>query len=99
VRRTLRFHPAAVTEAEAAADWYAKRSGRAAANFVSDLSASLEKISERPGQFPPGPFGTRRLAMRRYPYQVIFRESGAELQIIAIAHGRRRPEYWRSRTP
>jgi plasmid stabilization system protein ParE len=44
----LRFHPAALAEAEAAIDWYRERGKTAAENFISDLSDSLGKIREHP---------------------------------------------------
>src|SRR5579872_5281815 len=34
---SLRFHPAALEEAEAAVDWYAQRSGRAAGMFLDAI--------------------------------------------------------------
>jgi hypothetical protein len=34
---------------------------------------------------------------RDFPYFVVFRETTGGLEIIAVAHGRRRPGYWRDR--
>jgi hypothetical protein len=35
--------------------------------------------------------------MRRFPYLVVYREVSTGLQVIAVAHGRRRPGYWKNR--
>lgn len=35
--------------------------------------------------------------MDRYPYQVIYREEAGEVIVIAVAHAKRDPEYWRGR--
>jgi toxin ParE1/3/4 len=39
----------------------------------------------------------RRIPLRRFPYFVIYRARGGELEILAVAHQSRRPAYWRSR--
>jgi len=42
-------------------------------------------------------FNTRRVVLSRFPYIVVFRETVTEIEIVAVAHGRRRPGYWRER--
>jgi plasmid stabilization system protein ParE len=39
----------------------------------------------------------RRRNISRWPYGIVYVLDADELVIIAIAHHRRRPEYWRSR--
>jgi plasmid stabilization system protein ParE len=41
--------------------------------------------------------GTRRILLKGYPYFVIFRELPRKIQIIAVAHAKRRPAYWAKR--
>jgi plasmid stabilization system protein ParE len=93
--RSLQIHPAALEEAEAATDWYAERSRRAAVGFLKELGRSIRQVSERPEQFPEFEFGTRRIMLRTY--LLVFRETELAVEIIAIAHGRRQPGYWRDR--
>jgi hypothetical protein len=33
----------------------------------------------------------------RYPFSIIYREMPREIQIIAVAHAKRRPGYWAKR--
>jgi hypothetical protein len=35
--------------------------------------------------------------LNRYPYFVVFRELPRKIQIIAVAHAKRRPGFWASR--
>jgi plasmid stabilization system protein ParE len=93
----VRFHPIAVEEAEAAMRWYAERSERSAALFVEELEALLSRIAAHPAAFPGGEGGTRRALFRRFPYVIVFRESRGVIQIVAVAHGRRKPGFWRDR--
>ena len=39
----------------------------------------------------------RRFPVRRFPYFVVYRELPEQIQIIAFAHHRQRPGYWRNR--
>ncbi|HEX9460775.1 MAG TPA: type II toxin-antitoxin system RelE/ParE family toxin [Thermoanaerobaculia bacterium] len=41
--------------------------------------------------------GVRRHTLSDWPYGIFYRLRGDELIIVAIAHHRRRPGYWRSR--
>ena len=37
------------------------------------------------------------MVLRRFPLVIVFRKTAAGVEIIAVAHGRRRPGYWRER--
>jgi plasmid stabilization system protein ParE len=84
-------------EAEAATEWYRQRSIRAATMFLDELDRAVDRIGEHPRQFPEFAFGTRKMVLRKFPYVVVFRETAAGVEILAVAHGRRRPGYWRDR--
>ena len=73
---SLRIHPAALEEAEAALDWYAQRSKRAARMFLDDLDRAMDQIGQNPEQSPRHDFGTRRIVLRRFPF-VILPEGGS----------------------
>jgi len=93
----VRIHPAALEEVEAATDWYAQRSRRAAERFVDELDLAIDQIARNPAQYPLREFGTRRTVLQRFPFVIVFRKAAAGVEIIAVAHGRRRPGYWRAR--
>ena len=94
---SLRIHPAALEEAEAATDWYAQRSSRAAERFLDELDRAVDQIARNPKQYAGHDFGTRRMVLQRFPFVIVLREREAGVEIVAIAHGRRRPGYWRDR--
>jgi len=95
---SVRFHPAAVAEAKAAHGWYAKRNPSAATAFMAALDAAVSAIRNSPGRWPQHSHGTRKYLLRRFPYAVIYRITDATIQVVAVAHGRRRPGYWRRRS-
>jgi plasmid stabilization system protein ParE len=93
----LEFHPDAVLEAKSAHEWYAGRSPNAAEAFVAELDHAVELIREAPDRWPGHLNKTRRYVLRRFPFLVIYRKSGSVIQVIAVAHAKRRPGYWRPR--
>jgi hypothetical protein len=39
----------------------------------------------------------RRAPVKRFPYHVIYLDLKATIRVLAVAHDRRRPVYWKSR--
>jgi toxin ParE1/3/4 len=63
--------------------------------FLDELDRAIDRIGRNPEQYPPHDLGTRRMVLRRFPFVIVFRKAAAAAEIIAIAHGRHRPAYWR----
>lgn len=95
--RQIVIHPDAVAEARAAAQWYRERSPLAADAFLAELDRAVERIAENPEMYPHYVLGTRRYLLQHFPFYLVYREVAGKLQLVAIAHGRRRPEYWKKR--
>jgi len=95
--RSVRFHPAAAQEADEAAAWYAERSTRAGIRFLDELDRLIDLIRASPESFPVFDSGLRRAVFRRFPFYVVFRMEDLNITVLAIAHGKRRPRYWRGR--
>ncbi|HJU60896.1 MAG TPA: type II toxin-antitoxin system RelE/ParE family toxin [Candidatus Binatia bacterium] len=92
-----RLHPNAIAEARAAYRWYSERNPSAAIAFMTELDHAIDEIEKSPERWPVHLHGTRKFLLRRFPYGVIYRITERDLQVIAVAHGRRRPGYWRTR--
>ena len=95
--RPVEVHPEAVLEAQAAYKWYHDRNDTAAEAFLAELDRAVELISESPMRWPIYLHGTRHFLLHRFPFGVVYRELGETLQIVAVAHGRRKPGYWKGR--
>ena len=94
------YHPEARAELLAAADWYENQQPGVGLNLHDDVNAALAKISRDPGigaRYRNGPHLFYRL--KRFPYVIYYRELANVVWIAAIAHGRRRENYWRKRKP
>ena len=96
-RFAVEFHPLAADEVEAAESWYRERNETAATRFRRELDRAVGLIAERPEAAPPYVGNTRRFLLRRFPFFVVYRVFSQRIQVVAVAHARRRPHYWRQR--
>jgi toxin ParE1/3/4 len=100
--RRVRLEPEAEAEIESAMAWYEQKRPGLGAGFLDEVHRSLESLrSPAPACGPvpgvsPG-LGVKRLLVKRFPYSVVLVEEPGAVRILAVAHGRRRPGYWRER--
>jgi plasmid stabilization system protein ParE len=99
VARELEYLEEALEEAEAAARWYAERNAAAAVGFSEEIDAAESAIAQFPEAWPRFDHGTRRYLLRRYPFSIVYRVEPSRILVVAVAHGHRRPRYWKSRVP
>ena len=92
----LELHPDATIEAREARLWYAERSAEAATRFFLELERALDLIAETPMRWPVRS-GVRKYVMHRFPFVIFFRVRDPKVEVIAVAHARRRPRYWKDR--
>lgn len=91
------FLPVARQEYEEAHAWYRARSERAAAGFEERIEQALERIAEAPEWWPAYDERHRSYLLKRYPYVLIYRIVSGQVLIVAVAHAKRRPGYWKDR--
>jgi plasmid stabilization system protein ParE len=99
--RTLRVLPEAEEELAEAAAWYeAKRTGLGV-ELIAVVDRAFEEILEAPLACTlwrdDRPY--RRWILQRFPYVVFFHIEGEVVEVVAVAHAKRRPGYWAVRTP
>jgi plasmid stabilization system protein ParE len=82
---------------KAAHAWYVRQSVQAADDFYEELLPALDRVQEQPRLYPPYLYGTQRVVLHQFPLSIVYRELLHEVQIVAIAHAKRRPGYWSSR--
>ena len=97
------FHPEAYAEFDAAIEHYGSIPDRRelAADFAQLLIDRIRaEVSAGVGRLPQFPRTSATYSkLARFPYLLIFHErpDDEEVDIVAIAHERRRPGYWRDR--
>lgn len=94
----VEFDSEASNELFAAHFWYLERSRNAAQRFKDAVEFAVLAILAAPERFPNARHGCRRCMLKRFPYAVVFKKLTAEIiVVVAVAHVRRRPGYWRTR--
>lgn len=89
--------PAAREDLLEAFEWYLSRSERAASNFLAEVSRGMAIVARAPEIWPEFSAHTRRYPLHRYPFSLLYRYSAGVVTIVAVAHQKRRPGYWRGR--
>jgi plasmid stabilization system protein ParE len=93
------LHPRAIHDAREARRFYGRASVALAIQFMDELDAAIARIAAAPQMWSPHLHGTRMCRLRRFPYHVVYAEGVAAVLVVAVAHNRRRPGYWRHRLP
>ena len=94
---SYRYLPAAREDLNKAAAFYEAAVPGLGEAFLDDVERAIEDLRENPriGALVTRAF--RRALLRRFPFAIVYAERGDELVVVAIAHHRRRPGYWRGR--
>lgn len=97
--KRLRDHPSVGVELAEARNWYDKAQPGLGRELVLEVDRALIAVAE--GSLPtvqhPTVREVRRVMLKRFPYWVVVLERPDEVVVIAVAHMKRRPEYWRNR--
>jgi len=94
----ITLHLEAEAEYEHAIAWYLERNPQAAERFESAFHETIEAIGSHPGMFPFCDEVHRYVLMKRYPYSLVYRLDGEVACVLAVAHSKRLPGYWSSRS-
>ena len=96
---TFWFHPAAQAEHLETVVYYESRRAGLGAHYLAAFELALERIgaNRRSYRIVHAP-NIRRAPMPRFPFSIIYREASEEVEILAVAHHKRRPAYWIARS-
>ncbi|MGH8763475.1 MAG: type II toxin-antitoxin system RelE/ParE family toxin [Nitrosospira sp.] len=93
----IRYLPDALRDFDEALAYYFERSPDAAQRFAEAVRAEERTIHDFPElAYSPGA-GLRTLRLTRFPYSLVYLLGKHEIVIIAVAHQKRRPVYWKKR--
>lgn len=96
-RRVMSVHPECRAEIADALRWYREKDPRVGANLRDAINHAAENVRRLPGTWPTYLFQTRRFLVSGFSYSFVYRENGSFIQVIALAHAKQRPGYWRDR--
>lgn len=95
--RRLRFHPEASLELNEAIDYYDSRVPGLGLEFSAEVERSGAQLLDHPESSERALADIRRKPLRRFPYSLFYVVEPGRVRILAVAHQKRRPGYWRGR--
>ena len=93
----LTVRPEAELDAFEAASWYENEREGLGLRFVTELQATMTRISEGPQRFPVVYKEFRRAILHRFPFGVFFIVEAEGAVVLAVSHLRRHPTVWQRR--
>lgn len=98
----VRYHPEALAELRADVAWYEERGVGLGDLFEVAVDDLVDTVLEWPesGAVWPGWDSSPVVRSRRvagFPYRLVYFVHATELVVVALAHEKRKPGYWRDR--
>lgn len=98
----VRYHPEALAELRADVGWYEDRGTGLGDRFEAAVDEVIDTVLEWPesGAIWPGWDSIPAVRSRRvagFPYRLVYLVQPADLVVLALAHDKRLPGYWRER--
>jgi toxin ParE1/3/4 len=92
------FHPGAEAEYLEAIAFFESRQIGLGAAYILELEAAMVSVTYNPCSYrikrQPN---IRYASLKQFPFKIMFRDDDSGVQILAVAHKRRRPDYWLDR--
>jgi toxin ParE1/3/4 len=92
------IHSEARAELDDAMAFYESRASGLGLDLLAKVEDAVAKIQQSPEAWPPHRHsGFRNYFTERFPFTVYYMELNDCIWLAAIAHGSRRPDYWKTR--
>ena len=89
--------PEAEVELWEAVAYYEDKASGLGLDFEAEIERAIKTIQQAPERWPLRDDGTRRLLIDRFPFIIAYMLLDDHIWIIAFAHCKRKPEYWKIR--
>ena len=95
--RPIILHPDVDAEITETARYYESRVPGLGSDMLDELEKALDQISANPEAWQRIGRKVRKKSLWRFPYNLIYEAYHERILIVAFAHQKRRPFYWRKR--
>ncbi|WP_419866552.1 type II toxin-antitoxin system RelE/ParE family toxin [Methylomonas koyamae] len=95
---SYRFHPGAEHEHLEIVGFYESIQTGLGAAYLAEFENLMTRVAGMPKiyRINRGP-NIRVVSLFKFPYRIIFRENSDGVQVLAVSHKKRRPDYWLGR--
>lgn len=91
------LHPQAKEELEHAIRFYKQQQAGLDKRFIETLEDAINRVCRNPLLYRKVDNETRKCRLLHFPYALIFQTRSDRIEIIAIMHLRKQPNYWQLR--
>lgn len=91
------FLPEAEEEFREAVRYYEKEAPGVGLRFVAEVRKGVTFITENPYAAAGVETGIRRKVLNHFLYSLLYAVESELIVVVAVAHHKRRPRYWRGR--
>jgi len=95
--KPIGVHPDAEAEIWAELAYYDAKQAGLGRELKLEIRTALLRIQQHPRAFAADRRQVRRCLLHRFPFSLVYREEAEVIWVIALAHHKRRPNYWRKR--
>lgn len=98
--KDVKLHAEARAELQASVAFYRERAGeRWAEQFKQRVAEGLKAIAANPERYPPAPDlpGVQKFRLKQFPFSLLYINRAVYVWVVAVAHGSRKPGYWKER--
>jgi len=96
---TVGFHSDAERELNDAVSFYEALQPGLGKAFTTEVKKTVQLILAYPNAGTQVGTKLRKNPVRRFPFSLIYSHDSTQAIILAVAHHRRRPGYWKTRQP
>lgn len=93
----LVYHPSAEDDLAQAFVYYEEQLEGLGEEYLHAIEVALDRLLSFPESGAPIQEDLRQKVIKRFPYSLLYKVEGNVLTLIAVAHHRRDPEFWRER--
>lgn len=98
--KPLVINDEAAEELDEAIEYYEKKRRGLGVDLADKVRDAFLRIQRDPGVYPfHNQTRIQKYLVRRFPYTVYYAEFDDHVTVVAIAHQKRRPDYWKFRNP
>ena len=91
------FHPDSEDELNLSITFYNKQASGLGFEFLGEVERATELISRNPVRWKAIKYHVRQYIIQRFPYFIFYITEPKLIYIVAIAHQKRKPYYWKDR--
>ncbi len=91
------IHHSAEIELWQAVEYYESKRCGLGLEFEKEVSKALVQIQSAPERWPKKNHDTRLYLLKKFPYSIFYLDLSDFIWVVAFAHQKREPFYWRKR--